>query len=262
MYILKKFHILDQTFGIEFKLKLFSFETVWTFRDLVQLENLKQLQTRRERIDSRIQRLKVFIKLKYLFPNVSKWYHLRFYTQRIYMYILQVNNQRKLRDKTIKMSTKQYKLVESSVPKTNKSIVTEDNNYGGKRVKYTVTNLDVTTLSGNNSIEETYLNPLKTVWAKNKKESDSRKKGEWGNTSSAFTTVWLKITHNPSYKDFKKEFKSIRTDKVTNTKLIANLNKLAKEFTLEDTEPTTHITFINKLWFKVGTFLKNTFLNK
>jgi len=143
------------------------------------------------------------------------------------------------------MAAKKYILVDTKAPVLKGKEILKDPDAGGIKLTYEVAN-EKTTLSQKDNKRLIYLKPYKENWSVSKKDAN---KGEWGNTSSPLSNVWLEIKKN--YTSYEKESTSIRGDVVKDSNLIAYLNKQTKEFILGSDENIRPIPFKLLILFKI-----------
>lgn len=118
------------------------------------------------------------------------------------------------------MYLKMLKLVEKNYPTMKGKVIVDGEQYGGVKLVYQKP--IGFSLINKTSEKIVFLKPFKKYWADSKKDCTP---GEWGNTNSPLTTVWLKLTVNQDYKDFREVYQYVRSEKVIDAKIIAALNK-------------------------------------
>lgn len=141
------------------------------------------------------------------------------------------------------MKAKRYVIISVDAPVIDGKKIIEDANMGGIKLTYEVSN-DRTSLSQRDKEIHIYLKPYKNIWGSSKKDVE---KGEWGNTNSPLSNVWLRIKKD--YTNYDKEYMEISYEKVTNHKLISHLNKQKKKFVLGEDEEIRQIPFKEKVLF-------------
>lgn len=104
--------------------------------------------------------------------------------------------------------------VKAEVPINKGLTVTKGNELGGIRLTYCEK-------ANKTQQEHVFLKPFKEIWAISKKDCN---KGEWGNSRSPYTTVWLELTSYSNYKDYSKDYMNIRYTIVTDHLIIKALN--------------------------------------
>ena|SRR4030042_4776068 len=151
----------------------------------------------------------------------------------------------------------QYILTSITKPNIIMGVLVDNVKVGGIKLVYSKSKQYSTT----DDQEVVFLKPYKEVWAKDGKKSC--RKGEYGNTLSPFTNVWLRLTQD--YNNFEKDYDLIHIEeKVTNPKLIKYLNRQSKNFKLDDNESTI-LTLKDKTLFMLKLILlriKNRIINQ
>lgn len=94
---------------------------------------------------------------------------------------------------------------------------------GGSKLVYTV---EMTGKKGKITKRRIFLKPYKVFVGTSKKDVP---KGEWGNTRSPLSNIWLELKSN--YDNFEEEVGLVRFEKITDHKLIKLLNQ--EEFIID-----------------------------
>ena len=147
------------------------------------------------------------------------------------------------------MAAKKYVLKDIKAPVLKGKEILKDPDAGGIKLTYEVANEKIT-LSQKDNKRLIYLKPYKENWSISKKDAN---KGEWGNTSSLLSNVWLEIKKD--YSSYEKESTGIRGDIIKDSNLIAYLNKQTKEFTIGSDESIRNISLKLKILFKIKQIL-------
>lgn len=132
-----------------------------------------------------------------------------------------------------------YKLIKIEKSSIKGRRVTDKEYIGGVKLTYKCTKTEDIVI---------FLKPLKVLWANDKKEC---KPGEWGNTMSPLSAVWVKL--NKNYENWYTDYMLIRTEQLDSNKdcsLIASLNK-EEPFILLGLSPRK-ISTLNKIKFACG----------
>jgi hypothetical protein len=139
-----------------------------------------------------------------------------------------------------------YALLDAKVPELSFGITVKDPKVGGIKLVYSKSKEYSLKAETEKVI---FLKPYKTIWEPRGKKFC--KKSEWGNTSSPFANVWLKIYEDyTNYENYIKENGFIPNEIVINITLIKKLNTKTATFTINETDdnPTTHIGIKIALW--------------
>lgn len=189
----------------------------------------------------------------YILHTFKKWFIIWYTKKRNHIKDLLTKKKRytsrkikkRQQQKNIKiMAAKKYVLIDVKAPILKGKEILKDPDVGGLKLVYEVSN-EKTTLSKKDNKCIVYLKPYKENWGADKKDV---KKGEWGNSSSPLSNVWLEIKKD--YTSYEKENMSIRGDVVKDSNLIAQLNKQTKEFIIGIDEDIRNIPFKLKIIFK------------
>ncbi len=173
---------------------------------------------------------------------INRFFYIEFYTCPSYRpkFIKNQNNMAK------------YELIEVRAPDIVFGAPIVDPGVGGIKLKYSKSK--EYSLTKKDVKDVIFLKPYKKNWATNKKDC---KKGEWGNTRSPFANVWLELPEDYTNYEESYEIILLSSTKVTDSKLIKNLNNKVGKFTIKEStdEPITSLK--KKILFNLGLLYLN-----
>jgi hypothetical protein len=136
-----------------------------------------------------------------------------------------------------------YKLIKSIIPEIKGSTVTNDPKVGGIKLTYEIGETKLFKKLNEPKQIVHFIRLYKKHLGKDKNSltKEEQKRGDWGNTTSPLSTVWMKSVID--CKNFQEAFNMRNPnfninfvyglERVTDESLIAYLNKAEKEFTIE-----------------------------
>jgi hypothetical protein len=147
-----------------------------------------------------------------------------------------------------------YTLLDIKAPEIMSGVIvkTKEPGVGGIKLTYSKSK-EYSLLSETSKV--IFLKPYKEVWeARGKKFC---KKGEWGNTNTPLSNVWLEVYEDyANYEEYMKKNPCLLYEKVTDPKIIKQLNLRSKTFSIDEPtdKPTTHLSIKIRLWLNECVF--------